>query len=237
MAFPHHAVIITAAGLSERFQSSHESAVGKKEYMFLDDRTILYHSVLPFTVIPNVQTIIVTYPPLYKDECESALDNLLFAPIIPIYLVEGGSTRQKSVLEALSFIEELALDISFVAIHDGARPFVSESLIIETLATASIFGSAVPAIPIHDAVKHINKEGLIDKHIDRTNLVQIQTPQIFRFPEILYSHRQIEESKKVYVDDSEIYNDTGHQVAVSKGSIDNRKITTYEDIIKYKDTL
>ncbi len=234
MAFPNHAVIITAAGLSERFQSSNSQVTGKKEYMLLDDRTVLYHALLPFTMIPSVQAIIVTYPQMYKDECESALDNLLFASTIPIHLVVGGPTRQKSVFNALTYIDELELDISFVAIHDGARPFVSESIIIETLATASIFGAAVPAVAIHDAVKHISKEGIIDGHIDRNALVQIQTPQIFRFPEILHCHQKVVDNNKVYVDDSEIFSESGFNVAISKGSPDNRKITTYEDISIFK---
>lgn len=233
MAFPSHAVIITAAGLSERFQSSHDGPKGKKEYILLDDRTVLYHAVLPFISTPSLKAIIVTYPDMFKDECESALDNLLYTSLIPIHLVVGGETRQKSVLNALSFIEEEGIDISFVAIHDGARPFVNESLIIETLATASIFGGAVPAIPVHDALKHISKEGIIDGHIDRSSLVQIQTPQIFKFPEILHAHLQIAGNTKLYVDDSEIYNDAGFEVAISKGSIHNNKITTYEDIMNY----
>jgi len=234
VAFPSHAVIITAAGLSERFQSSHEAPKGKKEYILLDDRTVLYHAVLPFLSVPSLKAIIVTYPDMFKDECESALDNLMFASDIPIHLVKGGATRQKSVCNALSFIEEVALDVAFVAIHDGARPFVNESLIIETLATASIFGAAVPAIPVHDALKHISKEGIIDGHVDRTGLVQIQTPQIFRFPEILHAHQSVALGDTLYVDDSEIYNDAGFEVAVSKGSIHNSKITTYDDITNYK---
>lgn len=234
MAFPSHAVIITAAGLSERFQSSHEGSVSKKEYILLDDRTVLYHALLPFLSIPSLKAVIVTYPDMYKDECESALDNLLFAPEVPIHLVVGGATRQQSVYNALSCIEEEGIDVSFVAIHDGARPFVSEPLIIETLAAASIFGAAVPGIPIYDALKHVNKEGLIDRHVDRDALVQIQTPQIFKYPEILHAHKMVAQSTKLYVDDSEIYNDAGFEVTISKGNIDNSKITTYEDIKKYK---
>jgi len=234
VSFPSHAVIVTAAGLSERFQSSQEGQGNKKEYILLDDRTVLYHAVLPFLSVPSLKAIIVTYPEMFKDECESALDNLMFASQIPIHLVVGGSTRQKSVCNALKFINDAHLHISFVAIHDGARPFVTEPLIIEALATASIFGAAVPAIPMHDALKHISKEGIIDGHVDRTALVQIQTPQIFRFPEIFDAHQIVAESHKLYVDDSEIYNDAGFQVAVSKGNTNNIKITTYDDIANYK---
>ncbi len=232
MAFPHHAVVVTAAGLSERFNSSQEGSNSKKEYIFLDDRTVLYHAVLPFISIPSLKAIVVTYPQGFKDECESALDNLMFAIEIPIHLVVGGETRQKSVYNALTYIEEIALDVSFVAIHDGARPFVREPLIIETLATASIFGAAVPGIAIYDALKHINSEGIIDRHVERNNLVQIQTPQIFKFPEILHAHQMVINSNKLYVDDSEIFTDAGFEVAVSKGDSENRKITTYEDIKK-----
>ena len=184
--------------------------------------------------VPSLQVVIVTYPEMYRDECESALDNLLFSYATPIHLVAGGATRQESVRNALEYLEQLDTNISLVAIHDGARPFVSQELIIESLATASIVGGAAPALTIHDALKRVDKNGLLVSHIDRSGVVMIQTPQVFRFPEILEAHNIAKTTSKGYVDDSEIFTDAGYNVATIKGSSENIKITTYDDIEKGK---
>ncbi|MGD1832964.1 MAG: IspD/TarI family cytidylyltransferase [Sphaerochaetaceae bacterium] len=236
MSFPPHAVVITAAGSSERFISSHPEQSPKKELVLLDDRTVLYHAVEPFMTIPNLRHVIVTYPELYRDECESALDNLLFAYDTPISLVPGGKTRQESVYRALEYLYQLDSDISLVAIHDGARPFITQKMIIELLATASVAGGTVPAVNVTDAIKKVDEHGLLVGHLDRTNIVTIQTPQVFRYPEILLSHQKAKESSKVYVDDSEIYTDGGYHVATVRGDAENIKITTYDDIVRIKES-
>ena len=94
--------------------------------MLIDDRTVLYHAVEPFIDIPSLQAVIVTYPYGLHDETELALDNLMFAYGVPITLVEGGATRQESVLRALEQLESLQTTIEYVAIHDGARPWVDQ---------------------------------------------------------------------------------------------------------------
>ena len=180
MSFPPHGVIITAAGTSTRFNSSNSSSQ-KKEFLLLDDRSVLFHAALPFFSLPNLEFVVVTYSEGFRDETEVALDNLLFASPIPVQLVLGGATRQESVLKGLEALEHYAPNISYVLIHDGARPWVSEETIISTLAMATVFGGAAPILPVHDAVKRLDSEGKIMKHEDRTGLVTIQTPQVFRF--------------------------------------------------------
>ncbi len=165
-----------------------------------------------------------------REECEFALDNLVYALQIPVHLVPGGTDRQSSVRNALEYLEELGTESSFVAIHDGARPFASMGLIIRTLATASVVGGSVPGITIHDAVKRVDERGLIEEGVERRGLAIVQTPQIFRYPEILECHKKAASSDKLYVDDSEIYIDNGYQVAICDGEVDNIKITTLKDL-------
>lgn len=233
MSFPPHGVIITAAGNSTRFNGLN-STVRKKEFLLLDDRSVLYHAALPFFSLPNLEFVVVTYGEGLRDETEVALDNLLFASPIPVQLVVGGRTRQESVLKALEAMEHYAPNISYVMIHDGARPWVSEETIISTLAMATVFGGAAPVLDIHDAVKRVDAEGKIIGHQDRTDLVTIQTPQVFRFPEILDAHRKAAKTNRSYVDDTEIFTDYGGFVGTSSGTIENRKITVETDLPKIK---
>ncbi|MGI6432353.1 MAG: IspD/TarI family cytidylyltransferase [Sphaerochaetaceae bacterium] len=230
MSFPAHGVIITAAGNSSRFNSSLSNGSVKKEFMLLDDRSVLYHATLPFLSLPNLELVIVTYQEGQQDETEVALDNLLFASEIPVMLVQGGSSRQESVLFALETMIQQAPQLDYVLIHDGARPWVSEQIIISTLAMATVFGAAAPTIPIHDAVKKVDSEGKIIDHIDRNGMVTIQTPQAFKLSEILAAHRKAALSHKTYVDDTEIFTDFGGFVGSSAGEPENKKITLAHDM-------
>ncbi|MDD3941660.1 MAG: 2-C-methyl-D-erythritol 4-phosphate cytidylyltransferase, partial [Sphaerochaetaceae bacterium] len=102
--------------------------------------------------------------------------------------------------------------------------------IISTLAIATVFGGAAPAVPIHDAVKRVDDKGRLIDHLDRTGMVGIQTPQAFRFQAILAAHRQVASSGKVYRDDTEIFTDYGGIVGTSEGEVKNRKITLMQDL-------
>lgn len=230
MQFPPFSLIVTAAGTSERFRNSSSDGTGKKEFALLDDRSVLYHAILPFTSVPSLRQIIVTYPESMKDECELALDNLLYAFQVPVRLVPGGKDRQESVRNALEHLGGSEDAGEYVAIHDGARPFISPELIIRTIATASVVGGAVPGIAIHDAVKRVDQGGFVVEGVDRSGLTAVQTPQVFRFPDILTCHQRAKDSQKPYVDDSEIFTDHGYQVAICEGDPDNFKITTREDL-------
>lgn len=228
MAFPRHAVIITAAGNSDRFNSS-ETKV-KKEYLSIDGHTVLWGATAPFLEIPGCQAILVTHPQNLAGECALALEDLLEQNMVPVILVEGGTSRKESVFNALKMLSTLALDIDYVAIHDGARCFIQSDLIIRTLATATVFGAAVPALPTTDTVKIIDDNGVITGHVDRYHGVGVQTPQIFRWPAIWQAHQQAKEQQTNYTDDTQVFTDYGMMVGIAEGDRTNRKITYFEDI-------
>lgn len=138
MAFPEHAVIVTAAGSSDRFNKQGHGV--KKEYLSIDEHTVLYRAVEPFLQVPNLRAIIVTHPKGMADQCAVALEEIFDQNLIPVILVEGGKNRQESVYNALKMLGTMSLPIEYVAIHDGARCFVTADLIIRTLATATVFG-------------------------------------------------------------------------------------------------
>jgi 2-C-methyl-D-erythritol 4-phosphate cytidylyltransferase/2-C-methyl-D-erythritol 4-phosphate cytidylyltransferase/2-C-methyl-D-erythritol 2,4-cyclodiphosphate synthase len=229
MGFPLHAVVVTAAGRSDRFNKDSGAGV-KKEYLSIDGHTVLYRAVAPFLQVPNCQAIVVTCPEGMEDQCAVALEDIFEQNLIPIVLAKGGNERQESVYNALKMLHDMALPIEYVAIHDGARCYVSPSLIIRTLATATVFTGAVPAIPATDALKLIDENGVIAGHIDREHAVSVQTPQIFRFPDIFQAHQAARTNGKRYVDDTEIFTDFGKPVGICQGERENRKITYIEDI-------
>ncbi len=231
VGFPLHAVIVTAAGSSARFNDESQGLQPvKKEFLSIDGHTVLYRSVRPFLEVPGCCLVIVTCSEGLAEETGVALEDLVAQNEIPIIITPGGETRQASVRRALEQIAVMDVPISYVAIHDGARPWIGADLIINTLATATVFGGAAPAVPIADALKRIDENGVIVEHIGRSGTVGIQTPQIFAFPQILEAHRMAAQSGKTYIDDTEIFSDFGGNVGISEGVPENRKITWQRDI-------
>lgn len=224
---PYFAAVITAAGSSERFNRNRDLKV-KKEYLQIDGHTVLYRAAEPFFEIPGLAAICVTCPEGSEDETLIALEDLINVNSIPFLIIPGGKTRKESVTKALEKIAEVAPEVEYVAIHDGARPFVTPDLIISTLATATIVGGAAPAIRITDSVKKLGPDGFIHESVDRSQLIRVQTPQIFRFKEILDAHRNTDNDAAT--DDIELYIAAGNRCTVVQGTEENRKITYFKDI-------
>lgn len=213
------AALITAAGSSRRMQGG-----GKKELRLLEGRTVLERAVLPFVLCENFDTIYVTHPPGGLEEVRRALGRVNF----PFRFVEGGASRQLSVLNALRAMRDEGCDV--VLIHDGARPYVSEELIGRVLEAAVQRGNCTPVIPSVSAMKVLNDAGDIEFHLLRENTVGAQTPQGFAFPEILEAHERALEEGAVCIDDSEVwslYMGPAHTVS---GEPENIKITYPGDL-------
>ncbi len=91
-------------------------------------------------------------------------------------VTRGGETRTESVLAGITAAPENAV---LVAVHDGARPLVSEAVITEAVTTAAEYGAAAPVVPVKDSIKRI-KDGNIAADVARDTLAAVQTPQVFR---------------------------------------------------------
>ncbi len=223
---PPFAAIITAAGSSERFLSGRIENV-KKEYLSIDGHTVLSSALRPFYQIPGLRAVAVTYPEGSEDEVSVALEDLMDIQAIPMLLVRGGATRTESVRAALEALKAIPEEFGYIAIHDGARPFVTKELIIKTLAAATVAGGAVPAIRVLDALKTMGKDGRIESSIDKSRIIAVQTPQIFRSSEIYSAYDSFQGSAD---DDIAVYAQAGFRAAAIQGDRSNRKITFLEDI-------
>ena len=227
MSIPPFAVIITAAGTSSRFSANVNEHV-KKEYLSIDGHTVLYRATKPFFNVPGLSAVIVTCPSGSEDETIVALEDLADISSIPFLIIPGGMTRKESVKNALDELRDLSVPFDYIAIHDGARPYVDTGLIIRTLAAATVTGGAVPALRVTDAVKKLGKDGLVSENIDRSSLITVQTPQIFRREEILDAYDRFTALEAD--DDAAVFISAGYSCTVSSGSIENKKITYITDI-------
>lgn len=228
MNIPRFAVVITAAGSSERFNKGRDERV-KKEYLKIDGHTVLYKATEPFFEIPGLAAMVVTCPKGSEDETLVALEDLSDIASLPLLILEGGETRTESIRKALSALSSLPFEFDYIAIHDGARPFVTPEMIITTLATASVVGGACPAMRVTDALKSLGDDGLIQANVDNKSIIRVQTPQIFNAKNLFKAYQDLEEGYSAK-DDVEVYVNAGFSCTVVQGSEENKKITYFKDI-------
>ena len=143
------------------------------------------------------------------------------------HLVVGGDERSSSVLAGLDCIADRE---GLVAIHDGARPLVTEDLIVRAIEKAEETGAAAPAVPMKDTVK-VARRGIIEATPDRSSLVAVQTPQVFDLDLVRGALYKAEQEGIVVTDDCSAVERLGMKVHLTAGSDENMKITTPVDLI------
>lgn len=141
-------------------------------------------------------------------------------------VVAGGSSRQESVWLGLNALSE---GIQLAAIHDGARPLVSNLVIDRTVRAANSYGAAAPAVPVKDTIKVV-KGGLVEKTPERATLQAVQTPQVLDFDLLRGALKQAEEEKAAVTDDCSAVERLGMKVKIVEGDERNLKVTTPMDL-------
>lgn len=164
-------------------------------------------------------------PPIALDFIEEAPEQERNASSKPIVLVEGGATRQDSVLHAVR-----AARGAWILVHDAARPCVSQNLIEATLAAARQSGAAIAALPVSDTVKRAAPDGSIAATLDRREIWLAQTPQIFRREPFLAALEAANREGWQGTDCASIMERAGHCVALVAGDADNLKVTYAADL-------
>lgn len=141
-------------------------------------------------------------------------------------VTRGGDSRTASVLAGITAAPE---DTVLVAVHDGARPLVSEAVITEAVYAAAECGAAAPVVPVKDSIKRI-ENGCIAADVPRDTLAAVQTPQVFRREVLLRALTDAQRKNLSFTDDCAAVEALGQTVRATHGSYENIKITTPEDI-------
>ena len=210
----YNIAVILAAGNGTRMEIDKS-----KMLLEIGGKTVLERSVEAFSELPEVDEIIVV--------CR-ACDIEVFSELLDedVTFVIGGDTRQQSVINAVETIDEC----SFILIHDGARPLVTQKAIINTLDKAQMCNAAATGVTVKDTLKIVDEDLSIVGTPNRNNLVSIQTPQIFNFELYKKALAKAVQDNKDYTDDCQLVERLGEKVSVVLGDYDNIKITTKSDI-------
>ena len=142
-------------------------------------------------------------------------------------VVNGGATRPESVLAGIRAADPGA---DLIAIHDGARPFITREIIEDTIRTARRCSAAAPAIPVKDTIKRA-RDGIVTETPDRSELFAVQTPQIFEASLIKAAVGKAIEEGAPITDDCSAVERLGFPVKLTQGSEENIKITTPRDLL------
>ena len=210
-------VIIVAAGKSERMNGI------DKIFALLQGKTLLEWSVDTCQECKLVQQIIIVLDKNKLKAGQELKEKKGWTKVTSI--CAGGHRRQDSVVEGLRRLH----NSNWVMIHDGARPFLSMSLIQKGIETAiQNKGAAIAAIPVRDTIKITNDTGIVMETLPRNLLWAVQTPQIFSFDLIT---RAYEELTSDVTDDAHAVEHLGYSVKIYIGSYNNIKVTTQEDLI------
>lgn len=214
--------IILAGGKGKRMGSAIS-----KQFIDIKGKPIIYYTLKKFSENKKIDNIIVVLP---EDEVKYFKENILKKYELRINkIVIGGKERQDSVYNALKSLKNSSTDI--VLIHDGSRPFISERIINEGIKFAEIYGAAAPGVMPKDTIKVKNEKNFSIDTPNRANLVSIQTPQVFKFDEILECHEKIRYNGEKVTDDTMVVEKYGYSVYLYDGEYTNIKVTTPEDLI------
>lgn len=215
-------VVVAAAGSGKRMGKSIN-----KQYILLDGQMVLAYCIEALEKNPLVQQIvIVTHPEEIKFCQREIVLKHGFNKIKAV--VAGGHHRQDSVFNGL---QALGNDTQWVAIQDGARPFLSESLLDRLFAAVKGTGAAVPGIIPADTIKTIDGRSFVSQTLERANLRTIQTPQLFDHQKILTAYKKAGADNYYATDDAALYERYCGPVRVVPGEVSNIKITHPDDLV------
>ena len=208
-------IIIVAGGSGSRMGSA-----TPKQFLELLGLPILMYTLKQFQQSIADGEIILALPEKEQSTWQSLCEKHHFD--VPHQIVNGGESRFHSVQNALQKVKEK----SIVAIHDGVRPLVSETVINNCIQSAKKFGAAIPTLPMQDSIRKISDNG--SQIADRSQFVLVQTPQCFQSEVILKAYQQ--EYQNSFTDDASVVEQLGYKIYLEDGNKENIKITTPEDL-------
>jgi len=218
--------IVLAAGRGLRFNLKIS-----KPLVEINSQALIVYCLNTLSKHPYIRDIIVVVNSRNLEGVLSKIRQYRIAKIKDVVL--GGRLRQDSVRNGLKVMDSLT---DLVLIHDGVRPFIDKELVSALVNAAKKSGAAIAGVPVKATIKKVKRQGLrsmgkpvVEKTINRNNLWEIQTPQVFRKDLILKAYGRF--GNVDVTDDAMLVEKLGAKVSVVLGSSDNIKITTLEDLV------
>lgn len=215
--------VVLAAGQGRRMESEIQ-----KQYMEVGGKPLIFYALDAFEN-SDVDDVVLVVGSGEQENCRrDIVERFGFSKVSSI--VEGGKERYHSVYEGL----KAADDADYVLIHDGARPCVDGRIIADAIAGARAYDACVVGMPVKDTIKVADEQEFAKETPDRRTLWMIQTPQAFSYELIYRAYTKLfeaEENQVGITDDAMVVESmTAQKVKLIRGSYENLKVTTPEDI-------
>lgn len=217
-AAPFCTAVVPAAGSSTRMEGQ------DKMLLELGDRPVLVRTLQALEACNLIHEIVV----VTREDLVVPVSRLCrdFGLEKVTKVVTGGATRTLSVLAG---IRSASPEAELIAVHDGARPFVTQELLEKVIRKAAECGAAAPAVPVTDTVKRA-KDGVVEETLDRETLFAIQTPQVFEASLLKAALQKAAEDGVTLTDDCAAVERLGMRISLTKGDRANLKLTTSTDL-------
>jgi len=212
-------VIIPAGGKGKR--SGTETP---KQYLKFHGKELIVYTLEVFQKNNLVDEIIISAEPAYFSSLEEIKKKFNLAKISKI--VEGDEERQDSVYNALKAIK--ADDGDLVAVHDAARPMLSDAILTKAINTAKEKGNALVCLKARDTL--LKGDHIVREYVDRSEMYYVQTPQIFRYKDLKKAMKKAYEENFIGTDESMLIKELGIDINIVEGSMLNFKVTTATDL-------
>ncbi len=215
--------VITAGGVGKRMKSK-----TPKQFLDLDGKPILLRTIELFTNLDMDVEIVLVLPPGHVEIWKDYYNR--HGLIFPHTIVTGGITRFHSVRAALDIIPDGAV----VAVHDGVRPIVPQSLITElfTYPLSQDCAGVIPAVPVVESMrqKTVDANGVQTgtRPVTREDYLLVQTPQVFDSTRLKLAYKKPYSPN--FTDDATVMESSGYKFDIIEGSKFNLKITTRDDL-------
>jgi len=208
--------VIVAAGSSQRMSG------GDKLFTPLCGETVLARVITVFQSCLAIDQIVLVVREDKVDEIIELVTDSEWSKIVDV--CAGGMRRQDSVQAGLDKLRKC----DWTVVHDGARPLVTAKLIEQGLEVALDAEAAAAAMPVTDTIKVVGPDGTVHYTPSRDSLWAVQTPQVFRTDLLRKAYRRVKDDVP---DDATAVEQYGHRVVLYRGSYDNIKITTLDDLV------
>lgn len=220
--------VIPAAGFGLRLKKRIPKALIK-----LNNKPIFIHTLSKLSNHPGINEIILLTPVDHLAIFKRKVRQYRIKKVSVI--VSGGATRRESVEKGLALLGSKS---SLVLIHDAARPFIERKIISQAIKEAKKSAACIVAVPVKPTIKRGIKSYAVPvgfevkETIDRADLWEAQTPQVFKKELIVKAYKQFK--SQGFTDDASLVERSGVKVKIVKGSYLNIKITTPEDLVLAK---
>ena len=211
--------IIPAGGRGTR-----SSTEVPKQYLKFSGKELIAYTLEIFQKNHLVDEIIVSAEPAYFELINKIKKKYKLTKLTNV--VEGGKERQDSVFNALKSLK--ANDEDLVTVHDAARPLLPETILTKAIRTAKEKGNALVCLKARDTL--LKGDQVVKQYVDRSEFYYVQTPQIFKYGDLMKAMKKAYEKNFIGTDESMLIKDIGININIVEGSMLNFKITTMTDL-------